>query len=150
MDTDDSPGYFDISLSRYNKKGAIPFKIDVSIPKASSVGQEVLKIIAYDLMIFIHSITSERALPDFLIHDGVFHGMSHKTMVNILNYIYRKHLSLKEKKDFQYIVTFSEDEIEVPVDKRDLYGEFAFTFSDKVIIEIEDISAKMLFKRDIT
>jgi uncharacterized protein YydD (DUF2326 family) len=149
MDGDDSSGYFDISLTHNNRKGTLPFKIDVTIPKSSSVGQEVLKMIAYDLMIFIHSIKTKRPLPDFLIHDGVFHGMSHKTMVNILNYVYRKHLSLYDLKEFQLIVTFSEDEIEVPSDKKDLYGEFAFTFADKKIIELEDVPNKMLFKRDI-
>ncbi|GAA3946802.1 DUF2326 domain-containing protein [Chitinophaga oryziterrae] len=149
MGDEDASGYFDVAIDHKSKKTSLPFKIDVNIPKSSSVGQEVLKIIAYDLMIFINSITNKRALPDFLIHDGVFHGMSHKTMVNILNYIYRTHLTLYEKKNFQYIVTFSEDEIEVPIDKKDLYGEFAFPFSDKKIIELEDIESKMLFKRDI-
>ncbi len=100
-------------------------------------------------MIFLHSIEKNRPLPDFLIHDGVFHGVSHKTMVNILNYIYRKHMDSWETKDFQYIVTFSEDEIEVPVDKKDLYGEFHFRFDDQKIIELEDVAEKMLFKRDI-
>jgi uncharacterized protein YydD (DUF2326 family) len=149
LDENDTAGYFDLSLTHLNRKGTLPFKIEVNIPKSSSVGQEGLKIISYDLMIFLNSIQNRRAFPDFLIHDGVFHGMSHKTMVNILNYLYRKHLELYDVKNFQYIVTFSEDEIEVPPDKRDLYGEFAFPFDDKKIIELEDVEQKMLFKRDI-
>ncbi len=149
MDSYDTSGYFDIALTHKSQKNNLPFKIDVNIPKSSSVGQEVLKIITYDLMIFIHAIKKKRPLPDFLIHDGVFHGMSHKTMVNILNYIYRKHLELLDIRNFQYIVTFSEDEIEIPTDKRDLYGEFSFSFNDRKIIELEDIESKMLFKKDI-
>lgn len=149
MDENDTSGYFDISLNVKNRVDTLPFKIDVAIPKSSSVGQEVLKIIAYDLLIFLNSIKQKRSLPDFLIHDGVFHGMSHKTMVNILNYIYRKHLELYQNKDFQYIVTFSEDEIEVPIDKKDLYGEVQFIFDDRKVIELEDIEDKMVFKRNI-
>jgi uncharacterized protein YydD (DUF2326 family) len=149
MEKEDSTGYFDIALSSNSRKANLPFKIDVTTPKSGSVGQEVLKTIAYDLMIFINSINKQRQVPDFLIHDGVFHGMSHKTMVNLLNYVYHKHLDLYKKKNFQYIVTFSEDEIEIPKNKRDLYGKLEFDFEQKKVIELEDIENKMLFKRDI-
>lgn len=149
LDEGDVSGYFDISLARSNRKDALPFKFEVNIPKSSSVGQEGLKILAYDLMIFLHAIKHERQLPDFLIHDGVFHGISHKVMVNILNYVYRKHLELYQIKNFQYIVTFSEDEIIIPIEKKNVYGDFAFPFDDKKVIELEDVAYKMLFKRDI-
>jgi uncharacterized protein YydD (DUF2326 family) len=149
IDQENSVGYFDIKVSQQNRKATLPFKIDVTIPKSSSLGQEVLQTIAYDLMIFIHAIDQQRKIPDFLIHDGVFHGMSHKTMVNILNFIYRKHLLLYSKRNFQYIATFSEDEVEIPANKTDLYGQFEFDFDKSKIIIIEDIPAKMLFKRDI-
>lgn len=145
----DSSGYFDISVSRNNKTN-LPFKIDVSIPKSGSLGQEDLKTIAYDIMIFLNAIKKNRPFPNFLIHDGVFGNMSHKTMVNYLNFIYKKHLELYSTKNFQYIVTFSEDEIEVPENKIDLYGEFDFNFNQKKIIELEDTDEKMLFKRNIT
>ncbi len=149
IDENDSSGYFDVALTHNKRKGTVPFKIDVNVPKSSSLGQEVLKTIAYDLMIFLNSISHTRSFPDFLIHDGVFSDMSHKTMVNFLNYVNRKHLELYTKKNFQYIVTFSEDEIEIPANKKDLYGEFNFDFNKKKIIEIEDVENKMLFKRDI-
>jgi uncharacterized protein YydD (DUF2326 family) len=123
--------------------------IDVSIPKSGSLGQEDLKTIAYDMMIFLNAIKNNRSIPDFLIHDGVFGNMSHITMVNYLNYIYKKHLELYQIKNFQYIVTFSEDEIEVPANKKDLYGDFKFEFNKKKIIELEDVDEKMLFKRSI-
>ena len=149
MNEEDSSGYFDISQTRYSKN-TLPFKIDVNIPKSGSLGQEDLKTIAYDIMIFLNAIMKDRSIPNFLIHDGVFGNMSHKTMVNYLNYIYKKHLELFEIKNFQYIVTFSEDEIEVPLNKKDLYGEFVFDFNKRKIIELEDIDEKMLFKRNIT
>lgn len=148
IDEENSSGYFDIPLSR-NNKTTLPFLIDVSIPKSGSLGQEDLKTIAYDIMIFLNAIKNNRSFPDFLIHDGVFGNMSHKTMVNYLNYIYKKHLELYQIKNFQYIVTFSEDEIEVPANKKDLYGEFNFEFNKKKIIELEDADEKMLFKQNI-
>jgi len=150
LDEHGTSGYFDIPVSAKSSKTNLPFKIDISIPKSSSLGQEDLKMIAYDIMIFLNSVSSKRDLPNFLIHDGVFGNMSHKTMVNYLNYIYRKHLELYAVKNFQYIVTFSEDEIEVPVTKKDLYGEFEFDFNEKKIIELEDVAQKMLFKKDIS
>ncbi|HZK94728.1 MAG TPA: DUF2326 domain-containing protein [Prolixibacteraceae bacterium] len=149
LNEEDSSGYFDISQTR-NSKNNLPFKIDVNIPKSGSLGQEDLKTIAYDILIFLNAIMKDRSVPDFLIHDGVFGNMSHKTMVNYLNYIYKKHLKLFEIKNFQYIVTFSEDEIEIPANKIDLYGKFDFDFNKRKIIELEDIDEKMLFKRNIT
>lgn len=148
LNEEDSSGYFDISQTR-NSKNNLPFKIDVNIPKSGSLGQEDLKTIAYDILIFLNAIMKDRSIPNFLIHDGVFGNMSHKTMVNYLNYIYKKHLELFEIKNFQYIVTFSEDEIEIPANKRDLYGQFDFDFNKRKIIELEDIDEKMLFKRNI-
>ena len=149
LNEEDSSGYFDISQTR-NSKNNLPFKIDVNIPKSGSLGQEDLKTIAYDILIFLNAIMKNRSLPNFLIHDGVFGNMSHKTMVNYLNYIYKKHLELFEIKNFQYIVTFSEDEIEIPANKIDLYGKFDFDFNERKIIELEDVDEKMLFKRNIT
>jgi len=93
LNEEDSSGYFDISQTR-NSKNNLPFKIDVNIPKSGSLGQEDLKTIAYDILIFLNAIMKDRSVPDFLIHDGVFGNMSHKTMVNYLNYIYKKHLKL--------------------------------------------------------
>ena len=149
LNEEDASGYFDISQTRTNKNN-LPFKIDVNVPKSGSLGQEDLKTIAYDIMIFINAITKDISMPNFLIHDGVFGNMSHKIMVNYLNYIYKKHLELINIKDFQYIVTFSEDAIEVPVNKKDLYGQFDFDFDKRKIIELEDVDERMLFKRNIT
>ncbi|MEE1962786.1 DUF2326 domain-containing protein [Allomuricauda taeanensis] len=148
VDENHSSGYFDITPKR-TKKTDLPFKMEVKVPKSGSLGQEDLKMISYDLMIFLNAIRNNRSLPDFLIHDGVFGNMSHKIMVNYLNYLNEKHLELIKTKNFQYIVTFSEDEIEIPEIKKGLYGEFNFDFDFKKIIELEDIPSKMLFKRNI-
>lgn len=148
VDENVSSGYYGISPRRA-KKTDLPFKMDINVPKSGSLGQEDLKMISYDLMIFLNAIKNNRSLPDFLIHDGVFGNMSHKIMVNYLNYLNRKHLELSKTKNFQYIVTFSEDEIEIPEMKKGLYGEFNFDFEFKKIIVLEDIPNKMLFKRNI-
>ncbi|HED37356.1 MAG TPA: DUF2326 domain-containing protein, partial [Ignavibacteria bacterium] len=49
---------------------------------------------------------NDRKLPDFLIHDGVFHGISLKTRINTINYVYHKYLENANHKQFQYIMTF--------------------------------------------
>ena len=108
VDDNQASGYFGISQRR-GKKTDLPFKMDINVPKSGSLGQEDLKMISYDLMIFLNSIKNNRALPDFLIHDGVFGNMSHKIMVNYLNYLTEKYQELNKTKEFQYIVTFSED-----------------------------------------
>jgi uncharacterized protein YydD (DUF2326 family) len=149
VDNNQTSGYYGVSQRR-GKKTDLPFKMDINVPKSGSLGQEDLKMISYDLMIFLNAIKNNRALPDFLIHDGVFGNMSHKIMVNYLNYLNAKYQELNKTKDFQYIVTFSEDEIEIPDVKKGLYGEFDFDFDFKKIIELEDVSEKMLFKRNIT
>ena len=148
VDENQTSGYYGISQQR-GKKTDLPFKMDIKVPKSGSLGQEDLKMISYDLMIFLNAIKNKRLLPDFLVHDGVFGNMSHKIMVNYLNYLNRKHLQLYETKNFQYIVTFSEDEIEIPEFKKGLYGEFDFDFDFKKIIILEDVPEKMLFKRNI-
>jgi len=148
VDDNESSGYYGISPRRA-KKTDLPFKMDINVPKSGSLGQEDLKMISYDLMIFLNAVNNNRALPDFLIHDGVFGNMSHKIMVNYLNYLNEKHINLSKTRNFQYIVTFSEDEIEIPEIKKGLYGEFNFDFEFKKIIELEDVPDKMLFKRNI-
>ena len=85
-----------------------------------------------------------RSLPDFLVHDGVFHAISHKTLTNVLNYMYHKSLQLQ---NLQYIVTFNEDEINTPIENEDKYGKIEFDWSKNVIAEYSDIENKTIFKR---
>lgn len=149
LNEDAGSGYFGLSPEPNSRKNSLPFKLEVNIPKADALGQERLKIIAYDLMIFLMNIQRKRTLPDFLIHDGVFHGIAHDRIVNILNYVYSKHLKLfAQKHQFQYIVTFNENEIETPNGKESTYGEMSFDWKQNVCIQLEDTPNKMLFKRD--
>jgi uncharacterized protein YydD (DUF2326 family) len=115
FENDNLDGHFDISAKPNSSTNQLPFKIVVEIPKADVLGLSRLKIIAYDLMVFIHNINLQRTIPHFIIHDGVFHGISLDTKIKALNYIYRKHL---QSPNFQYIVTFNEDEIYIPSEKR--------------------------------
>lgn len=142
---DDNPnGYFDISPKiKSQKRNELPFKIDVEIPKADALGQSRLKIVAYDLMVFLNNVHNKRKFPDFLIHDGVYHGISINTKVKALNYIYHQHLA---NPNFQYIATFNEDEIYIPKEKQSLIGEFDFDIDKMVRAEFTDSPEKMIFR----
>lgn len=139
-----SKSYFDISPTHSSKRNQLPFNIEVVIPKADALGQFRLKLVAYDLMVFLHSILQDRKLPKFLIHDGVFHGVARKTLVNTVNYVYQKSLELPK---FQYILTFNEDEIDIPQEKVPLYGAFKFNIEDYVVATFADNQDKTLFRR---
>lgn len=138
--------YFDITPNPSSNRSKLPFNIEIEIPKADALGQSRLKIVAYDLMVFLYNIENNRKVPDFLIHDGVFHGISMKTKVNAINYVYHKYLENIDKKQFQYILTFNEDEIIIN-DQDSQYGSFDFNFKDSVIAEFQDVIDKTLFKR---
>lgn len=139
--------YFDIELKPSSNRNQLPFNIEVKIPKADALGQSRLKIVAYDLMVFLINIINDRKLPDFLIHDGVFHGISTKTKINTINYVYHKYLENANHKQFQYILTFNEDEILMPDEKAEEYGKFDFDFQKSIIAEFHDVADKTIFKR---
>lgn len=145
VDEDFRNAYFDISPRKKPRRNQLPFSMDVEIPKVDALGQSRLKIVAYDLMVFLNNIGTGRIFPGFLVHDGVFHAISRKTVINTLNYIFHRYL---KNPTFQYIVTFNEDEINIPGDQQDLYGTFAFDWNKQVIAVYEDIPEKMLFKRE--
>jgi len=143
---DDNPsGYFDISPKPDSPRNQLPFKVEVEIPKADALGQSRLKIVAYDLMVFLKIVKEKRVFPRFLIHDGVFHGISLNTKIKALNFMYHQYLAYPY---FQYIITFNEDEIYIPVEKQDFVGAFEFDMSDVVIAEFTDNPDGMIFKRD--
>ncbi len=142
MDDSFDDAYFNITPSKYNRI-QLPFKMEIKIPKAEALGQARFKIVAYDLMVFLNTIRQNRILPDFLIHDGVYHGIAPNTMLNTLNYMHHKFLELSSEKQFQYILTFNENELFV--DER--YGKTDFNLSDCIIAEYEDVKEKMIFKR---
>jgi uncharacterized protein YydD (DUF2326 family) len=139
--------YFDIVPKPTSNRKKLPFDIEIEIPKADALGQSRLKIVAYDLMVFLYNIISDRKLPDFLIHDGVFHGISLKTRINTINYVYHKYLENVKHKQFQYIMTFNEDEITIPDDKTTEYGKFDFNFQESIVAEFQDVAAKTIFKQ---
>tara|TARA_B100000378_G_scaffold225912_1_gene189852 strand:- start:25004 stop:26794 length:1791 start_codon:yes stop_codon:yes gene_type:complete len=139
--------YFDITPNPSSNRNRLPFNIEIEIPKADALGQSRLKIVAYDLMVFLYNIEAERQVPDFLIHDGVFHGISMKTKISTINYVYHQYLENINKKQFQYIVTFNEDEIVTNEDRISDYGKFDFNFDEAVIAEYQDIDNKTIFKR---
>lgn len=142
VDKDLEGAFFDIKTGS-NKTA--PAKILIDVPKSESLGKSRFKILAYDLLVFLNIIKTGRRLPHFLIHDGVFHSIDPRTLVNVLNYINSQTLI---HQDFQYIITVNEDEIDIPDDKKPIYGEYKFDWGTKVIIKYEDIPEKMIFKRE--
>ncbi len=144
IDESSDNAYFDVKRLTNTKRSQLPFKFEVEIPKAEALGQARLKLIAYDLMVFLNIIRNKRNLPDFLIHDGVYHSISHKSMVNTLNYISRQ---FNQYSNFQYIATFNEDEIEVAEDRESTFGKFEFNWKENIILTVSDIKENMLFKK---
>lgn len=141
IDENDTSGYFAISPKPNSRKNQLPFKIEVEIPKKDALGQSRLKLVAYDLMIFLKNIKENRIFPRFLIHDGVYHGIEIQTKIKALNYLYHMH---NRYPYFQYLVTFNEDEIRVP----EIIEGFDFRLDDLVIAEFTDSPEGMIFKRD--
>ena len=82
--------------------------------------------------------------PSFLIHDGVFHAIAHKTRINFLNYINRK---LDSMSDVQYIVTVNEDEIIFP-ESEGVTADLDFDLAEKTLITLEDKPESMLLGRE--
>ncbi len=125
----------------------MPFSISLEIPKADALGQSRLKIVAYDLMVFLKSRLDKRNLPDFLVHDGVFHAIAHKTLANVLNHMYHRSLLLQ---NFQYIVTFNEDEITVPSENEEKFVKLEFDWTDFVVAEYSDSENGTIFRRSFS
>lgn len=144
IDESSDSAYFDVKRLTNTKRNHLPFKFEVEIPKAEALGQARLKLIAYDLMVFFNNIKSDRKLPDFLVHDGVYHSVSHKSTTNTLNYIARR---FNSDPSFQYITTFNEDEIEISEENEGTYGKFEFNWKENVIITLSDSKDSMLFKQ---
>ncbi|MCL2312752.1 MAG: DUF2326 domain-containing protein [Firmicutes bacterium] len=145
IENDNSDGYFDISLTPNSSPYQQPFNISVEIPKADALGLSRLKIVAYDLMVFLHNINLCRTIPYFIIHDGVFHGISIATTIKTLNFINNQFL---KNPCFQYITTFNEFEIDVSDSKKDLYGDFNFMLDDVIVAKYTENHNEMIFKRN--
>ncbi|RYX87097.1 DUF2326 domain-containing protein [bacterium] len=143
LDEEFDNSYFNITLNSTSPRNQLPFKISLEIPKADALGQERLKIVAYDLMVFLKSRIDKRNTPDFLVHDGVFHAISNKTVSNVLNYMYHKS---NELHSFQYILTFNEDEIDSSWNESK-FGKFNFDWTRSIIAEYTDTEKETIFKR---
>jgi len=124
-----------------------PVRIEIDLPKSDALGKQRLKVLTYDLTVFFNLIEQKRALPHFLVHDGVFHGIDIKTVVKVLN---RVHSMLLQKHNFQYIITANEKELEIPEDKKDVYGDYNFDLDESTIVIYKDIKEEMIFKREYT
>ena len=95
-------------------------------------------------MVFLNNVNNHRKFPNFLVHDGVYHGISINTKVKALNYIFHQQLA---NPNFQYIVTFNEDEIYIPEEKKSLISGFDFDIEEMVRAEFTDSPESMIFKR---
>lgn len=131
---------FDIHASSLDRT---PATIDIDIPKSKSLGKFVFKLLAYDLTVFLHALHTNRNLPHFLFHDGVFHGVGQKTVMNVLNYMYRESL----QSDLQYIITLNEHEMYIPSEKEAVLGKLQFDVADRTIATFEDTPERMFFKQ---
>lgn len=144
LDEEFDNSYFNIAPNPSSQRNHLPFTINLEIPKADALGQERLKIVAYDLMVFLKSRMDNRNFPDFLVHDGVFHAISYKTLSNVLNYMYHKS---NELQNFQYILTFNEDEIDYGGEDENKYGKFEFDWKKYVVAQYSDTETNTIFKR---
>lgn len=145
VDSDIEGAYLDIKTDGSSK--TIPARIVVNVPKSESLGKSRFKVLAYDLLVFLNIIRSNRDLPHFLVHDGVFHSIDPRTAVKLLNYIHSQWLN---HQNFQYIATFNEEEIHIPGEKKSVYGTYDFDWEKLVVARYEDVPAKMIFRRNFT
>ena len=122
-----------------------PISIDIQVPRSGSLGKDRFKILAFDITIFISILEKNRKLPHFLIHDGVFHGIAHKTRIKYLNYTHNK---LKSFPHSQYIITLNEDEISLPEDYSDELSHLDFDINECVVKILEDDPSKMFFRKE--
>jgi uncharacterized protein YydD (DUF2326 family) len=141
IDSSDISPYFNIEFKANQNS---PIKLTLEVPRGSSLGKGRFKILAFDLTVFIASVMRKNDFPSFLIHDGVFHAIAHKTRIKFLNYINQK---LNTLGDVQYIITVNEDEIIFP-ESEGVSAELDFDLQDKCLITLEDNPDHMLLGRE--
>ncbi|MDB5813845.1 MAG: hypothetical protein JWN23_962 [Rhodocyclales bacterium] len=139
---DGSTAYLDIARSR--NKASVPIAIEVVVPQADALGNQRLKVAAYDLTIFIHAVEAELPLPRFMVHDGVFHGTSRRTVVRALNFMNKR---LMRAASSQYIVSFNEDELPQAADQ-DRDGKLDFDLAKATVITLSERPEDRLFKHE--
>lgn len=136
--------YLDIAAKPSGSRNQSPVSIEVHIPRADALGHARLRLVAYDLTVFFHAVDMRLPLPRFLVHDGAFHGISRRTVVRALNYIYGRS---QEDTTFQYIATFNEDELAVTADEQIRDGTFDFDLNDVTVLTLGDSENEMLFRK---
>lgn len=141
VESSDISPFFNIEFKAHQTS---PIKLSLEVPRGSSLGKGRFKILAFDLTIFISSVSRSTQFPSFLIHDGVFHGIAHKTRIKFLNYINKK---LNSMHDVQYIITVNEDEIIFP-ESEAVSVDLDFDLTDKTLITLEDKPDHMLFGKE--
>jgi len=141
VDSSDINPYFNIEFKSNQNS---PIKLALEVPRGSSLGKGRFKILAFDLTVFIASAMRNNNFPSFLIHDGVFHAIAHKTRIKFLNYINEK---LDSMCDVQYIITVNEDEIIFP-DSEGVSVGLDFDLKEKCLITLEDNPDSMLLGRE--
>jgi len=141
IDSSDISPYFNVEFKSNQNS---PIKLTLEVPRGSSLGKGRFKILAFDLTVFISSLLRKNNFPRFLIHDGVFHAIAHKTRIKYLNYINKKLDSLS---DAQYIITVNEDEITFP-DSEGVSVGLDFKLEDKILVTLEDSPENMLLGKE--
>lgn len=121
-----------------------PVQVKLEVPRGGSLGKGRFKILAFDLTVFLASLESQNDLPRFLIHDGVFHAIAHKTRIKFLNYINKKLDSLGNA---QYIITVNEDEITFP-EHVGVSVSIDFNLDEKILLTLGDDPDHMFFGKE--
>jgi uncharacterized protein YydD (DUF2326 family) len=134
--------YFDIQVRPETRT---PVKIIVHMPKEASYGKSRFKILAYDLMTFLNLVHTNRNLPRFLVHDGVFHGIDAVTRTSVLNYMQQEH---QRYPDFQYIVSANEEELDIPSGRASKYGAYTFDWRNRIVAKYKATPRGGIFHRE--
>ena len=141
IDISDATPYFNFE---FQSKQNSPVSLSLEVPRGSSLGKSRFKILAFDLSVFLTCVKHDNNFPNFLIHDGAFHAIAHKTSIKFLNYIKKQ---LNQLDGAQYIITVNEDEIIFP-EQEEVAVSLDFDLEEKTLITLEDNPDSMLFKKE--
>ena len=97
------PGILVVGIKDVYKSSDQLFEFDIKGERKGSSGMERVRIFAYDLAIIFHNILLNRQFPRFVMHDGIFHGVYKRQIVNATRYV----IDTSEKETFQYITTMN-------------------------------------------
>jgi len=97
------PGILVVGIKDRYKPPAQVFELDVKGERKGSPGIERVRIFAYDLAIIFHNVQLNRRFPQFVMHDGIFHGVDKRQIFNAIEYVIDK----SKEESFQYITTMN-------------------------------------------